>query len=214
MRRAIWITGVPSSGKSALGTRLVTTMKRELGAPCGLLDANVIREQFWPHIGLSPEDRAINVRGMAELGGVFIRAGSDVVIACIAPDRQVRNRALGLLRVSAQNVAVYQVHVMAPLEVLKARDDKGLYRAAEEGRLIGLTGVEAPYEPPGPEEALYLDTSQLSLDEATRKVLEYVVHAQVQQWPATMSSRPAPQRHRVALQGARSGDRSVAAPAG
>jgi len=183
MRTAIWITGVPASGKSALATHLVTVMKRALGSPCGLLDANIIRKQFWPHLGLSPAERVVNVTGMAELAGVFMRAGSDVVVACIAPERQVRNRALGLIRVSAQQVWVYQVHVMAPLEVLKTRDDKGLYRAYEQGKLVGLTGVDAPYEPPTPEEALYLDTSTLTVPQATEKVLSYLSTTQPQPWP-------------------------------
>ena len=183
MRRAIWITGVPASGKSALGEQLVRAMRKEFSSPCAFVDANAIRKQFWPHLGLSPEDRVVNVIGMAELAGVFIRAGNDVGIACIAPDREVRNRALGMVRVSAQNVAVHQVHVMAPLEILKGRDEKGLYQAYEEGRLVGLTGVDALYEPPSPGEALYIDTSKLSVDEAVQEVLSYVDHTEPRGWP-------------------------------
>jgi adenylylsulfate kinase-like enzyme len=183
MRKAIWITGVPASGKSALGEQLAATMRRAFPSPCAFVDANAIRKQFWPHLGLSPEDRVVNVIGIAELAGVFVRAGNDVVIACIAPDREVRNRALGMVRVSAENVAAYQVHVMAPLEVLKGRDQKGLYEAYEQGRLVGLTGVDAPYEPPSPEEALYIDTSKLSLGEAVQQVLSYVDGKEPRRWP-------------------------------
>ncbi len=190
MRRAIWITGVPASGKSALGEQLVASMRKVGPLPCALVDANAVRKQFWPHLGLSPEDRVVNVTGIAELAGVFIRAGNEVVIACIAPDREVRNRALGMVRVSAQNVAAYQVHVMAPLEVLKGRDQTGLYRAYDEGRLVGLTGVDAPYEPPSPEEALYIDTSKLSVADSVREVLTYVTRIQPHNWPMT-GSEPA-----------------------
>ena len=183
MRRAIWITGVPASGKTVLGERLVAAIRRELSAPCAMVDANVIRNQFWPHLGLSTEDRVVNVNGMAELAGVFIRAGNDVVVACIAPDRRVRNQALGLIRVSAEDVAVHQVHVMAPLEVLERRDQKGLYRALREGKLAGLTGVDAPYEPPFSDEALCLDTSKLAVGDAAQEVLEYVRRTPPHPWP-------------------------------
>jgi len=185
MRRAVWITGVPAAGKSSLGERLVTAMKRELASPCAIVDANVIRKQFWPHLGLSSEDRVVNVNGMAELAGVFIRAGNDVVVACIAPDRRVRNRALGLIRVAAQAVAVHQVYVSAPLEVLKARDRKGLYTAQEQGKLAGLTGVDAQYEPPSPNEALYLDTSKLPVADCVQEVLRYVRDTPPHPWPET-----------------------------
>jgi adenylylsulfate kinase-like enzyme len=190
MRKAIWITGVPAAGKSALGERLVTAMRREFSSPCAIVDANVIRNQFWPHLGLSPEDRIVNVNGMAELAGVFIRAGNDVVVACIAPDRAVRNRALGLIRVSAQAVSVHQVHVFAPLAVLEARDKKGLYAAHGQGTLTGLTGIDAPYEPPTPDEALYLDTSKLTLGDCVQEVLRYVRDTPPKTWMQGEAGRP------------------------
>jgi adenylylsulfate kinase-like enzyme len=182
MKRAVWITGVPAAGKSALGQELVNAMKKEFAEPCALVDANVIRAQFWPYLGLSPEDRVVNVKGMAELAGVFVRAGSSVVVACIAPDRQARNRALGLVRVAAQDVAVHQVHVDAPIQVLKARDQKGLYQAQAEGKLAGLTGVDAPYEPPSPDEALFVDSSKLAVGDAAQKILAYLKEAPPRAW--------------------------------
>jgi adenylylsulfate kinase-like enzyme len=136
-----------------------------------------------PHLGLSPEDRIVNVNGMAELAGVFLRAGTSVVIACIAPDRVARNRALGFIRVAAQGVAVSQIHVGAPLDVLRDRDEKGLYEAFEEGRLVGLTGVDAPYEPPYPDEALFVDTSRLAVGDAVQESLAYLKESTPLQWP-------------------------------
>jgi adenylylsulfate kinase-like enzyme len=177
MKRAIWVTGVPSAGKTTIGGSLATALRRELDEPCTFVDADVIRRQFWPHLGLSVDDRVVNVTGLAELAGVLIRAGNHVVVACIAPDREVRNRALGLIRVAAQDVAVHQVHLTAPLDVLKARDVKGLYRAYEEGRITGLTGLDAPYDAPAGHEALTVDTSRLAVAEALEKILAYAREA-------------------------------------
>ncbi len=182
MKRVIWITGVPGAGKSAIGERLVTAMKREFATPCAMVDANFIRKQFWPHLGLSPEDRVVNVIGMAEMAGVFVRAGNDVIVACIAPDRQVRNRALGHIRVAAQDVAVHQVYVMAPIEVLRSRDNKGLYEAQAAGKLVGLTGVDAVYEPPTLDEALYLDTSKRSVAECVQQIITFVKSMPARDW--------------------------------
>lgn len=164
---------MPSAGKTTIGGSLATALRRELDEPCTFVDADVIRRQFWPHLGLSVDDRVVNVTGLAELAGVLIRAGNHVVVACIAPDREVRNRALGLIRVAAQDVAVHQVHLTAPLDVLKARDVKGLYRAYEEGRITGLTGLDAPYDAPAGHEALTVDTSRLAVAEALEKILAY-----------------------------------------
>ena len=168
---------MPSAGKTTIGGSLATALRRELDEPCTFVDADVIRRQFWPHLGLSVDDRVVNVTGLAELAGVLIRAGNHVVVACIAPDREVRNRALGLIRVAAQDVAVHQVHLTAPLDVLKARDVKGLYRAYEEGRITGLTGLDAPYDAPAGHEALTVDTSRLAVAEALEKILAYAREA-------------------------------------
>ena len=41
-----------------------------------------------------------------------------------------------------------EVHVATPVEVCSERDVKGLYAKQRSGELSGLTGVDAPYEPP------------------------------------------------------------------
>jgi adenylylsulfate kinase-like enzyme len=40
------------------------------------------------------------------------------------------------------------VHVASDLATCEARDPKGLYRRAREGKLKGMTGIDSPYEPP------------------------------------------------------------------
>jgi bifunctional enzyme CysN/CysC len=40
------------------------------------------------------------------------------------------------------------VYVNTPLEECERRDPKGLYARARAGELDGLTGIDAPYEPP------------------------------------------------------------------
>jgi adenylylsulfate kinase len=63
-----------------------------------------------------------------------------------------------------------EVHVSTPLEVCEARDVKGLYKKARRGEISHFTGIDDPYEPPV-EPELVLDTSCLSVEEATRWVL-------------------------------------------
>jgi len=40
------------------------------------------------------------------------------------------------------------VFVDVPLEIAEARDVKGLYKKARDGRLQNFTGIDSPYEPP------------------------------------------------------------------
>ena len=66
-----------------------------------------------------------------------------------------------------------EVHVATPIEVCEGRDPKGLYRKARSGEIRGFTGIDDPYEPPLDPEVT-IDTSTLTLDEATRLVLEAI----------------------------------------
>ena len=62
------------------------------------------------------------------------------------------------------------MHVATPVEVCSARDAKGLYARQAAGELTGLTGVDAPYEPPTAPEAV-VRTHEQRLDESVAQLL-------------------------------------------
>ena len=60
-----------------------------------------------------------------------------------------------------------------PLEVCEARDVKGMYRQAREGKLKNFTGVDDPYEPPlNPE--LVIDTVARTAEENAELILAHL----------------------------------------
>jgi len=64
-----------------------------------------------------------------------------------------------------------EVYLCTSVEECEKRDPKGLYAKARAGELTGLTGVDAPYEPPENAD-LVLDTSGADVDEQVAKVLD------------------------------------------
>jgi adenylylsulfate kinase-like enzyme len=65
----------------------------------------------------------------------------------------------------------FEVFVDAPLEVVEARDVKGLYAKARAGLIPNFTGINSPYEIPiNPD--LRIDTSSLSIEECVQMVLQ------------------------------------------
>ena len=64
-----------------------------------------------------------------------------------------------------------EVYVSTPLDVCERRDPKGLYLRARAGLLKQFTGIDDPYEEPEAPD-LELDTSDLTIDSATTKVLD------------------------------------------
>jgi bifunctional enzyme CysN/CysC len=51
------------------------------------------------------------------------------------------------------------------------RDPKGLYARARKGELKGLTGVDAPYEPPENAD-LVIDTTGANIDDLAAQVID------------------------------------------
>jgi adenylylsulfate kinase-like enzyme len=67
-----------------------------------------------------------------------------VVVAAISPYRAAREE----VRQNHGRIRFVEIFVDCPLEVLIARDSKGLYQRAIRGEIQNFTGVSDPYEAP------------------------------------------------------------------
>lgn len=160
----LWLTGLPSSGKSTLA-RLVETEVRARGFPIAVLDGDEVRTWLTAGLGFSRADREENLRRIAHLAAFQNRAGVTTVTAAISPFRSAREAAR---RVIERFVEVY---VDCPLEECERRDVKGLYKRARRGEIAQFTGVSDPYEPPqAPEVAV--QTDRMSAGECVARIME------------------------------------------
>ena len=137
-----------------------------------VLDGDNIRHGLNSNLGFSPEDRMENIRRVAEVATLMADAGLIVITAFISPYRQDRRRAREIVLEGGHEFA--EIFVDAPLEVCEARDVKGLYKRARAGEISDFTGVSAPYEAPENPE-LDVRTGELSLDESSALVLDYII---------------------------------------
>lgn len=71
----------------------------------------------------------------------------------------------------AAKLPFIEVYIATSLAECEKRDPKGLYARARSGELTGLTGVDAPYEPPENPD-LVLDTTGADIDALVAQVLE------------------------------------------
>jgi adenylylsulfate kinase len=138
----IWLTGLPSAGKSTIAEALIPALAAR-GERVELLDGDVVRENLSKGLGFSKEDRDINIRRIGFVAHLLARNGVKVITAAISPYRAVRDEV-------RENVGedFLEVYVSTPLEVCESRDVKGLYARARSGALKGFTGIDDPYEPP------------------------------------------------------------------
>jgi len=138
---AIWITGLPASGKSTLARAL----KAELGArgvEVAVLESDALRKVVSDHPQYGEEERDGFYRLMAYIGALLVAHGVPVVFDATANLRWYRDRA------RQQIPRFLEVYVECSLETCIARDPKGIYRQAREGAATSVPGVQAAYEPP------------------------------------------------------------------
>jgi len=148
----IWLTGLSGSGKSTVAV-VVERLLVESGRPAYVLDGDNVRHGLNADLGFSAVERAENVRRLGEVAKLLADAGLVALVPAISPFRTGRESVRAAH--ARAELPFLEVHVATPLEECERRDPKGLYARARTGELVGLTGVDAPYEAPeSPELAL------------------------------------------------------------
>ena len=168
-----WFTGLSGAGKSTLSAAVKVQIDKLVGdnKKVFLLDGDVIRTGLNKDLGFSKEDRAENIRRIAEVSKLFCMAGQIVFVAFISPYSADRDFARNVHQ--AAGLKFYECHISASLEVCEGRDVKGLYKKARAGVIPNFTGVSDPYEaPPTPE--LNIDTGSFTLAQCETMVMNHM----------------------------------------
>ena len=168
-----WFTGLSGAGKSTLSAALKVQIDAMVGdnKKVFLLDGDVIRTGLNKDLGFSAQDRAENIRRIAEVSKLFCLAGQVVFVAFISPYSADRDFAKNVHE--AAGLKFYECHISASLEVCEGRDVKGLYKKARAGVIPNFTGVSDPYEAPA-EPAMNVNTGELSLQQCQSLVINHM----------------------------------------
>jgi sulfate adenylyltransferase len=139
----VWFTGLSGAGKSTTAEILAVKLL-ERGRQATVLDGDVVRTHLSKGLGFSKEDRDVNVRRIGFVASEIARHGGACICAAVSPYRATRNECRGMFA----GGSFVEVFVDAPVEVCEARDVKGMYALAREGKIKNFTGVDDPYEAP------------------------------------------------------------------
>ncbi|MFM8329634.1 MAG: adenylyl-sulfate kinase, partial [Actinomycetales bacterium] len=157
--KLIWMTGLSGSGKSTIANALEKKLYAA-GIHSYILDGDNLRLGLNKDLGFTKEDRAENVRRVAEVGKLMVDAGLVVIVALVSPFKVDRDHARELFG----DGDFIEVWVKTPAEVCAERDPKGLYKKAKSGALPNLTGVGQEYEPPTDAELVLDGTEEISIN--------------------------------------------------
>jgi adenylylsulfate kinase len=141
----VWLTGLPSSGKTTIARRLEKYL-RDRGFKVELLDGDEVRKWLSPEAGFSREDRERHLRRVAYVSKLLARNGVAVIASFVSPYRNVRDEARRM--VESEGLKFIEVYVKCSLEECMRRDSKGLYEKALRGEVRDMTGVQDVYEEP------------------------------------------------------------------
>jgi adenylylsulfate kinase len=136
---AIWITGLPASGKSTIATALKVQLA-DRGVDVAVLESDVLRKVFTGDY--DARGREAFYQQIAFVGSLLVEHGIPVVFDATANRRAYRERA------RTQIGRFIEVYVNVPLETCMARDPKGIYRRGAAGEATHVPGIQDPYEPP------------------------------------------------------------------
>lgn len=148
---AVWITGLPASGKSTIAAKLIAQLS-DRGVDVALLESDELRTIFTPHPRYDPEERDIFYRQMVYVGVLLTQHGVPVIFDATANRRVYRDWA-------RQQISKFvEAYVECPLATCMGRDPKGIYRRAREGEAQTVPGLQTTYEvPEKPEVVLHGD---------------------------------------------------------
>ena len=167
--RVLWFTGLSGSGKSTIANEVekkLAIMNRHTF----LLDGDNVRHGLNKDLGFTESDRIENIRRIGEVAKLMTDAGLIVLTAFISPFRADRR----LVRDMIDAGEFIEIHVDTPLEVAEARDVKGLYKKAREGKLKNFTGIDSPYEAPENPE-IRVNTVEMTPEEAADYIISKIL---------------------------------------
>lgn len=168
----LWFTGLSGSGKTTTADALVPLLE-ERGRTVTVLDGDVVRTHLSRGLGFSREDRDENVRRVGFVAAEIVRHGGLVVCSLVSPYRSTRGEVRVMVDAAGGDGAFVEVFVDTPLDVVQARDVKGLYAATERGEVPQMTGVSDPYEAPDSPD-IHLLTVDRTVAENAASVVGYL----------------------------------------
>jgi adenylylsulfate kinase len=175
MTWAVWITGLPGSGKTAVAQRTRSVLEARGISTVKVLELDEIRKFITPKPTYSEEEREIVYAALVYMAKLLVDSSTPVIIDATANRRRYRDRARAVIPKFAE------VYLTCPLETCMARERKrkaehapsAIYQKAEEEEAT-VPGVNVPYEAPLQPEVL-VDSERMSVEESAEKVVAFIL---------------------------------------
>jgi len=170
---AVWITGLPGSGKSSIAKELQRRLFR-FGVKSRILSSDELRKRITPAPKYTEEERDFVYETLASTARNLTDEGINVIIDATGNRRRYRETPRREISRFAE------IYVKCPLELCIEREKRrieflhaprGIYKKAFAMRSSTVPGVGAPYEEPLNPEVI-LDSKKLSARKCAEKIVQ------------------------------------------
>lgn len=171
--QVLWITGLSGAGKSTLASEMARRL-RASGNAVIMLDGDELRDVFGAAVA-SRENHGRPARltlamQYAHLCQIIAKQGLTVIIATISLFKEVhawnRRHLPGYL----------EVYLKVPLDELRRRDPKGIYRRFDEGQLQHVAGLDLPVDEPEAADCVLEFSPKLTVEAAADRLMSIMKH--------------------------------------
>ena len=163
-----WITGLSGAGKSTIG-KLLYERIYDLKNNVFLLDGDVGRWAYNDAVGYTQAERKIGAYRNSRVCKMICNQGIDVICCTVSMFDEVRawNR---------ENFTKYwEIFLDVPMDVLIARDQKGLYSSVRRGENKDVVGLDQESEFPKAPDVRVVNDGTLTPMEVIEEILKQVV---------------------------------------
>lgn len=172
---AIWLTGLPGSGKSVISEKLREILKQKT-IETQILRMDEMREFVTPEPKYTDEERQLIYNSFAFTAKLLVENNINVIMDATGNQRKYRALAKEII----PNFS--EIFLKCPLKIAMKREMKredtknapeNIYKGAMEGETETVPGIQENYEEPIDPD-LIIETDKYSIEESAQKIVSFL----------------------------------------
>lgn len=164
-----WITGLSGAGKTTIGNRLYYELRKKYSNVV-LLDGDILKNIVGEHLGYNEIDRRKRAMKYAQLCKMLTDQGLIVICCTIAMYDEVR------IWNKKNNKGYVEVFLDVSEDILRQRDQKGLYTKYQKGSLKNIAGIDVKVELPQNPDLILKNDGELTIAECVARILSLEIN--------------------------------------